>query len=40
MMADCLAPYEAFLKKLQGAEAAPALEPAAIEEVTNDNQPE
>ena len=38
MMADCLAPYEGFLKRLQGIE--PALEPAAIEEVTNDNQPE
>ena len=40
MMANCLAPYSAFLKKLQGAETVPALEPAAIEEVTNDNQPE
>ncbi len=38
MMADCLAPYEAFLKTLQGIEAQP--EPAAIEEVTDDNQPE
>lgn len=38
MMTDCLAPYEGFLKRLQGIE--PALEPAAIEEVTNDNQPE
>ena len=38
MMADCLAPYEAFLKKLQGAEAMP--EPAAIEEITDENQTE
>ena len=39
MMADCLAPYEAFLKKLQGnATAMP--EPAPIESETNDNQPE
>ena len=38
MLEDCLAPYEAFLKKLQGDEPVP--EPAAIEEVTNDNQPE
>ena len=40
MMADCLAPYEGFLKKLQGASMP---EPAAIETVeseTNDNQPE
>ena len=42
MLADCLAPYEAFLKKLQEGKPAPepVLEPAAIEEVTNDNQPE
>ena len=42
MMADCLAPYEAFLKKLQGTAPAvePSLEPAAIEQVTDDNQPE
>ena len=42
MLADCLAPYEAFLKKLQEGKPAPEpiLEPAAIEEVTNDNQPE
>jgi len=38
MMADCLAPYEAFLKTLQGIEAQP--EPAAIEEISDDNQPE
>ena len=41
MMADCLAPYEAFLKKLQGVETMP--EPAPIEDIeneTNDNQPE
>ena len=41
MMAACLAPYEAFLKKMQGAE--PMLEPAAIEGIeseTDDNQPE
>ena len=38
MMADCLAPYEAFLKKLQGNEVMP--EQAAIESETNDNQPE
>lgn len=46
MMADCLAPYEAFLKRLQsggGAQCTTDLEPAAIETVeseTNDNQPE
>ena len=46
MMADCLAPYEAFLKRLQsggGAQCTADLEPAAIETVeseTNDNQPE
>ena len=34
MMEVCLAPYEAFLKKLQGTE------PAASENETNDNQPE
>ncbi len=41
MMADCLAPYEAFLKKLQDA-AAPVVveEPAAVESETTDNQPE
>lgn len=32
MMADCLAPYEGFLKKLQGN--------APVENETNDNQPE
>ena len=32
MMADCLAPYEMFLKKLQGN--------APVENETNDNQPE
>ena len=32
MMADCLAPYETFLKKLQGN--------APVENETNDNQPE
>ena len=44
MMADCLAPYQAFLKKLQSgggtqctADAAPA---ETIESETNDNQPE
>ena len=36
MMADCLAPYEPFLKKLQGVEAPVAV--TASE--TNDNQPE
>ena len=35
MMADCMAPYEAFLKKLHGTKA-----PAAAESETNDNQPE
>ena len=35
MMADCMAPYEAFLKKMHGTEA-----PAAAENETNDNQPE
>ena len=46
MMADCLAPYEAFLKRLQsggGAQRTADLEPAAIETIeseTNDNQPE
>ena len=35
MMADCIAPYEAFLKKMHGTEA-----PAAAESETNDNQPE
>ena len=35
MMADCMAPYEAFLKKMHGTEA-----PAAVESETNDNQPE
>ena len=46
MMADCLAPYEAFLKRLQGGEGAQCtadLDPAPIETVeseTNDNQPE
>ena len=39
MLADCLAPYEGFLKKLQG-DAGPMPEPAAIESETNDNQPE
>ena len=38
MMADCLAPYEAFLKRLQGAGV--AHEPATAQEVTNVNQPE
>ncbi len=38
MMADCLAPYEAFLKKLQSAQA--AREQAGAQEVTNNNQPE
>ena len=38
MLADCLAPYKAFLKKLQGAEPMP--EPAAIEEITNVYHPE
>jgi len=46
MMADCLAPYEAFLKRLQGgggAQCTADLDPAPIETVeseTNDNQPE
>ena len=44
MMADCLAPYEGFLKKLQAAatpvEPAPEVDPATIEIETNDNQPE
>ncbi len=35
MMADCMAPYEAFLKKMHDTEA-----PAAAESETNDNQPE
>ena len=41
MMADCLAPYEGFLKKLQSA-AVPVTEeePAATESENNDNQPE
>ena len=34
MMADCLAPYEGFLKKLQGASEPP------VSEENNDNQPE
>ena len=39
MMAECLAPYETFLKKLQGT---PEPEPVAADIVTetNDNQPE
>ena len=42
MMADCLAPYEAFLKKLQGegGTQCTADAPAANEPETNDNQPE
>lgn len=36
MMADCLAPYEAFLKKLQ----APQPAPATTVETSNDNQPQ
>ena len=39
MLENCLAPYEAFLKKMQ-APAAPAPAPAAIESENNDNQPE
>jgi Na+-transporting NADH:ubiquinone oxidoreductase subunit C len=39
MMADCLAPYEAFLKKMQTA-SNPAPAAAAIESETNDNQPQ
>ena len=35
MMADCIAPYEAFLKKMHRTEA-----PAVAESETNDNQPE
>ena len=38
MLEDCLAPYEAFLKKLQDDEGTPA--PAANESEINDNQPE
>ena len=38
MMADCLAPYSAFLKKLQSAAQKP--EPVLIESETNDNQPD
>jgi Na+-transporting NADH:ubiquinone oxidoreductase subunit C len=38
MLEDCLAPYEAFLKKLQGDEGTPA--PAANKSEINDNQPE
>ena len=40
MIADCLAPYEAFLKKMHKTE--PAAEPveAPAESETNDNQPE
>ena len=40
MMADCLAPYEAFLKKMQTAAEPVADKPAAIESETNYNQPE
>ena len=36
MMADCLAPYEAFLKKLQ----APQPAPATTVETSSDNQPQ
>ena len=39
MLENCLAPYEAFLKKMQ-APAAPAAAPAAIESENNDTQPE
>ncbi len=39
MMADCLAPYEAFLKKMQTA-SNPAPATTAIESETNDNQPQ
>ena len=38
MLEDCLAPYEAFLMKLQGIKGTPA--PAANESEINDNQPE
>ena len=38
MLEDCLAPYEAFLKKLQ--DSATAVPAAASENETNDNQPE
>ena len=43
MLEDCLAPYEAFLKKLQGANSAPSAEAPVVETIeneTNDNQPE
>ena len=41
MMADCLAPYSAFLKKLQAPVAEEPTEPAKpAESETNDNQPE
>ena len=42
MLADCLAPYEAFLKKLQGAGGTTVDSTAVeiIESETNDNQPE
>ena len=39
MMADCLAPYEAFLKKLQGGDGTQCTADAAETQV-NDNQPE
>jgi len=38
MMADCLAPYEAFLKKLKTSDEVPV--PAVVENETTDNQPE
>ena len=39
MMADCLAPYEAFLKKL-GGDGGAQCTADAVESETNDNQPE
>jgi hypothetical protein len=39
MMADCLAPYEAFLKKL-GSDGGAQSTADAVESETNDNQPE
>ena len=40
MLADCLAPYEAFLKKMHNPLPATAPVEAPVESETNDNQPE